>query len=528
MARQSKIILCKNIKMDRDMKHVLSYTESQMLTLVTSSGIKVAEKSDYSFIGRGDRSAINVDVSYSTCLGCNYMAFQNYNYNNKWYFAFIDRVEYINELTTRIYYTVDIFSTWLDYWSNKACYIVREHTNDDTLGANTIDEGLGTGDSYIIRSHQRDITITSSTNFYIASTFSPESREEKFGGKYNGLYSGARFYGYPISGINQAIGYIVNATTGGGLQAIQAVFTAPAFFNPTSSGLVPNSDSPYTYDNEVSPISSIGSYVPKNNKVLTFPFVYYELSNAVGGTAILKQELFNSRNTSGNFVLRVKAVLCPGCSIRMYPVNYNGSTNNVDEGITLGKYPICNFAGDIFTNWVTQNGVNIAVNTAQSLVSLGTGVAKAVATYGAMGSGDIAGGALGVINTLDQIRRADLVPPQVEGNINAGDVMFSSGELTFHVYKKTVKAEIARAVDDYFTMFGYKTNRLKTANQMGRSNWNYVQIAQGETIGYQKDNVTAIPPEDLININKLYQRGITLWHNHATLGDYTQTNSIVS
>ena len=528
MARESKIILCKNIKIDREMRNVLSYTEAQMLTLVNTTGIKVYEASNYSFIGKGDRDAITVSASYSTCLGCNYMAFQNYQYHNKWYFAFIDKVEYINEGATRLHYTVDIFSTWLDYWSNKACYIVREHAMTDTVGSNTIDEGLGTGDSYVIRSHQRDVSITNSTNFYIASTFSPESREESFGGKYNGLYSGAKFYGYPLSGINQAIGYIVNATTGGGIEAIQAVFTAPGFFNPLSSGLVPNSDSPYTYDNQVTPITTIGSYTPKNKKVLTFPYVYYELSNAVGATAVLKQELFTGTNSSGNYVLRVKAVLCPGCSIRMYPVDYNGSTNNVDEGITLGKYPICNFAGDIFTNWVTQNGVNIAVNTVQSLANLGTGVAKAVATDGAMGGGDITSGALGVINTLDQIRRADLVPPQVQGNINAGDVMFSSGELTFHVYKKTVKEEIARAIDDYFSMFGYKTNRLKTANQMGRSNWNYVEIAPGETIGYQKDNVTAIPPQDLVNINKLYQRGITLWHSHSTMGDYTQTNSIVS
>ena len=65
MARESKIILCKNIKMDRDNQHVLSYSESEMLTLVNSSGIKVVEKNDYSFIGRGDRSAINVDINYT-------------------------------------------------------------------------------------------------------------------------------------------------------------------------------------------------------------------------------------------------------------------------------------------------------------------------------------------------------------------------------------------------------------------------------------------------------------------------------
>lgn len=527
MARQSKIILCKNIKIDRDMKNVLSYTESQMLTLCNSNGIKVAEASNYSFIGKGDRDAITVSVSYATCLGCNYMAFQNYNYNNKWYFAFIDKVEYISEGATRLYYTVDIFSTWLDYWSNKACYILREHANTDTIGSNTIDEGLGTGYDYVIRSHLRDTSISASTFWVIASTYSPEQSIEKFGGNYNGLYSGVLYYAYGTAGaVNTKISAIVNSDRG--MDAIQAVFTAPGFLIPLQDGEVVSSSTAATYDNTVSPITTIGSYVPKNKKLLTYPYTFIELSNGVGATAIIKQELFTATNSSGNYVFRVKGALCPGCSVRMYPRNYDGSEDNIDEGITLGKYPVCNFAGDIYTNWATQNAVNLAVDIGQSMWGLGSGTAKAVATSGALGIEEAAGGAIGIINSLDKIRRADLVPPQVKGNLNAGDIMFSSNELTFHVYKKTVKGEIAQAIDDYFSMYGYKTNRLKTANQLGRSNWNYVQIAPGETIGYQKDNVTAIPPADLVNINKLYQRGITLWHSHSTMGDYTQTNSIVS
>ena len=121
-----------------------------------------------------------------------------------------------------------------------------------------------------------------------------------------------------------------------------------------------------------------------------------------------------------------------------------------------------------------------------------------------------------------------LTPPQARGNTNAGDILFSARQMFIPAFKMTIKSEYARSIDNYFSMFGYKVNRLKVANQLGRTNWNYVQIGPNETIGYQKDNVTAVPPADLDNINKLYQRGITLWHNHATLGDYTQTNNIVS
>lgn len=520
MARQSKIILCNNIKLDRENKNVLTYSESDMLTLVGSTGIKVAEASDYSFIGKGDRDAITVSVSYTTCLGCNYMAFQNYNYSNKWYFAFIDRVEYISEGATRLYYTVDIFSTWYDYWSNKACYVVREHANSDNVGENTIDEGLAIGDQYIIRGYTTDSQISAGTYYIIASTYSPEENKEVMGGKYNGLYTGTIFFGYGSdTAVDSALRRIINAQNGGGLQAIQSVFTAPAMLVPLQDGQVINPDL-YTYNTTMDKITQIGSYVPKNNKLLTYPYVYLEVSNGVGASSILKQELFTV-NQQGKCEFKVDAVLCPGCSIRMTPKNYNGASLSIEDGITLGKYPICNFAGDAYVNWLTQNGVNIATEVIGSAINLGMGV-------GGAGGGSISNGILGLISAGDELRRAELVPPTVKGNINAGDVMFSNGSLTFHRFQKTIKEEIAREIDDYFTMYGYKTNRLKVANQTGRTYWNYVQIGPNETIGYQKVNVLAVPPMDLDNINKLYQRGITLWHSHSTLGDYTQNNTIVS
>ena len=375
MARQSKIILCKNIKLDRENKNVLTYSEADMLTLVNTTGIKVAEASDYSFIGKGDRDAITVGFTYATCLSCNYMAFQNYNYSNKWYFAFIDKVEYISEGTTRLHYTVDIFSTWFDYWSNKACYIVREHANSDSVGENTIDEGLALGDTYVVRSHTKDTNITASTYWVIGSTYDPLQESEELGGCYQGVYSGVIYYAY---GSQQALDTnlkkIINSSRG--MSAVQAVFTCPGFLISLQDGQVLSSYSPATYNTTITPITTIGSYTPKNNKLLTYPYTYIEISNGVGSSSILHQELW-TKNQQGNYALTVDGALCPGCSVRMTPVNYNGSAKNIEEGITLGKYPVCNFAGDPYVNWLTQNGVNIFTDVVGSALNLGMGAGGA-------------------------------------------------------------------------------------------------------------------------------------------------------
>ena len=87
---KSEIILCKNIRLDKSYVNVLSYTENQMLTLCRSNEHLVARDDDYSFI----RTTGNIftNFTYSQALNANYIAFQNKDYSNKWFFAFIDEV----------------------------------------------------------------------------------------------------------------------------------------------------------------------------------------------------------------------------------------------------------------------------------------------------------------------------------------------------------------------------------------------------------------------------------------------------
>ncbi len=116
-----------------------------MLELMRSQAHLVAQASDYSFIQNGK---ISVGFTYDQCLTSNYIAFQNPTYSAKWFFAFIDRVEYESNKSTIIYYTVDNWTTWFDMLNFKTCYVLREHTNDDTIGSNTIPEDLAVGDIY--------------------------------------------------------------------------------------------------------------------------------------------------------------------------------------------------------------------------------------------------------------------------------------------------------------------------------------------------------------------------------------------
>ena len=136
----SKIRLCKGIHIDRNYVNVTDYSEQQMVALCESQSHLVASSNTFSFIR--NRGTIATDFSYSDAIQANYIAFQNPDYNNKWFFAFIDDVIYIGEKNTEIKYTIDVWTTWYDKWETKPCFVVREHVNDDTVGANTVAEDL--------------------------------------------------------------------------------------------------------------------------------------------------------------------------------------------------------------------------------------------------------------------------------------------------------------------------------------------------------------------------------------------------
>ena len=84
----------------------------------------------------------------------------------------------------------------------------------------------------------------------------------------------------------------------------------------------------------------------------------------------------------------------------------------------------------------------------------------------------------------------------------------------------SIKAEYARCADEYLSVFGYKTNRVKTPNITGRRNWNYVK-----TIDCYIE--ADVPQNDLAEIKRMFNKGITLWHNPTTFADYNQNNDII-
>ena len=95
---------------------------------------------------------------------------------------------------------------------------------------------------------------------------------------------------------------------------------------------------------------------------------------------------------------------------------------------------------------------------------------------------------------------------------------YAVGAKVFYGDILSIRAEFARIIDDYFNMFGYATNRVKTPNITGRPHWNYVK-----TKGVVLDVANA-PQPYIQKITDCFNKGITFWHNPSEVGNYALDN----
>ena len=512
-------------------------------------------------------------------LGYNYCMYRNKNHGNKWFYAFVTNVEWLSENSSAITLKTDVWQTYMFDITFKTCLVDREHVNDDTRGKHTLPENLELGD-LVVNTGTVDFGPSAIDEYYsdnywiVADVTMIENTGENTtlsyswaGGtsyntkpRVNGIPSGTYHLllgkydaqgapdmdikdltdCYDLAGLGDAILsiYIVPKSLISQVRyglTIVATHTTPTVTEsrtiivavPTETWAA-TSLGPYTF----TPLTTLNGYTPKNNKLLTFPYCYFNISNNAGTVIPYHYEDFDA--TEG-VKFKGMSALCPSGSVKIAPVKYkkSASGNMYDYGISGPKYPICAWTNDTYTNWLTQNSVNMQAQWTSTLIQGGLNVVGQAGSYGMVGGpvGAGVGAAVGAAQlglSLFNLAReqhvaksnANLVPDVAKGNLNSGDVIWADSRSRFTYIPMCVKEEYARCIDEYFSQFGYKCNRVKIPNYKSRTYWNFVK-----TIGC---NITGdIPQEDMQEIKGFFDNGITIWHDPTKFLDYTQNNTIV-
>ena len=518
---QGQVYLCKT-PLENDYKNQLTFANANsQLTYFNSTIQKTFD--NYTYIKKDN--VVKVGANIDEIIDCNYLFYKNTGFTNKRYFCFITNMEYVSENCTQITFETDCYQTWLFQIEYKQSFVEREHVNDDTVGLHTVPENLETGD-YISCKLQPSFYSIPETCFVVATT---EQITESYATFNQLLPIGLYYYGLTtLKGIQDLIKSLDEKGKG---DTVNSVFvTLKDFFYSwgTMTGVDGQISSSIRFDYsnqiEVNKVNYLGNdYVPKNNKLLTFPYSFLQVSNHSGQIVNYNWENFNLLDiaSDGKIKFNIKGTITPGGSMKAYPINYNNILNDYDDNIVIGKLPIGAYNNDVYTNWLTQNGVNIGLNVVSSGLQVASGVGMMATGGGALaGAGNVASGVLSIANTLGSVYQHSLIPDSVSGNVNCGDVNFTLGLTNLEFKRMSIKNEYARIIDNYFSMFGYKINRVKVPNITGRSNWNYVK-----TIDCNFDG--DIPQTDLNIIKAMFNNGVTLWHNPNTMYNYSNSNNIV-
>ena len=509
---QGQLYLCKT-PLENDYKNQLTFSnETAQLTYFNSTVQHTFD--NYTYIKKDN--VVQVGKNIDEIIDCNYLFYKNTGFTNKWYFCFITNMEYVNENCTRITFETDCYQTWLFQIEYKQSFVEREHVNDDTVGLHTVPENLETGE-YIVNSRDYYNGLDSLKYVIQCTEWSTSDENKPLATNYGGVYMAGG--AYICNNITEVINILQAYAKRGKSDAVYNLYMIPESMITNTSGSLQYSgqSSPNTDTKSITKINKIDGYTPINKKLLTFPYNYMLLSNNNGSSNILHYERF-SGNTC-NFT--IKGVPTVGGSIKIIPTNYDNNLNSEEEGLIAGKLPTLNWSDDEYTNWLTQNSVNIALGVASSGITIVGGLGMMATGGGAVaGAGAVVNGAMSIANELGAVYQHSLQPNSAKGNVNGGDINVCDHKNGFYFYKMTIKEEYARIIDNYFSMFGYKINRVKVPNITGRSNWNYVK-----TINCNFDG--DIPQTDLNIIKAMFNNGVTLWHNPSTIYNYSNSNGIV-
>lgn len=496
---------------------------------------------DYSYI-RKLRNVIKVELGIGTVSTYNYMAFRNTDFMGKWFYAFITDVEYVNNNTSQIYFELDVIQTYYTNAVFNDCLIERQHSETDGIGDNLIDEGLETGE-YVIsgtpnKQDFRPVVVVAYTEEWDAAQNPP-----KFMPVVGHLDDGINDASYYTACKYEVFNVTLNASEVTRLNTFIEKYTEKNKINAILSifiGAGEIFDSPHFQTIQesvkINGEYNIDGYTDiKNKKLLTFPFNFLQVSNFHGDAIDYRYEFFDDPENI-EFDIWGNTSTSPG--LMLYPYEYKGVFINWEEIVVNNSFPQCCYTNDTYKAWLAQNRGSLVAGALGSAAAIASGIsvtpglpsipftdmgasstlAGTGAKVGFNTTPSVVGGIIGAAALLGKMYDHSTLPPTAHGNGN-GDLMYQADLGGFGIYHKTITAEFAKRIDDFFQMFGYKQGKVGKPNLFARAKWVYVKTAGASIHG-------EMPSDDIRKIEAIYNKGIRFWDKSATFGDYSQTNPI--
>ena len=588
---------------------------------------------------RKNRGWLRVEAYYKDVWNVSYMMFRNPpahelngstvarpGYEDKWWYCFVDKIDYINDKVVEIHYTLDVIQSYMFNVSYEDTYVDRCTQYTDTAGDNLIDEGLPVGDyiysnasalmfngqtvsgnSHTLGDEMRPVIAATCDEQYKDTTDSTQEHPvhittTELAGE-NTILLGCKMIDperFPKPSTAQA--WLANMP-GAKQSAVLGIQMMPKVLADENHG---TAGSQSVYADVYPRITTLGNYTPTNKKLLTAPFNTLIIQSSDGASVVYDPFLFTNPSTAHRFWLDYVFTF-PLQGI-LYPQNYKNA-NPPTYALPLPNAPTCTWANDTFKAWAAMNTGYTALSIASSVcdiigkvaITALTGMTAPIAAGmagagGLLGAGGAAGalpaststalsvgsslptasvgGAIPVMGTVTggmgstfggstghitpgfdstryeisgggimgdlaniqkniiNVSNAKKVPDSFNGSA-AGLAAIIAGNYGFFSAQRCIRADYAKQIDDYFTMFGYKQNKIMTISHDNISSPNpHTSLHTRQRFTYIKtsnmDIRGSIPAEDKALYCAIFDRGIRFWSDRENIGSYVSNNSLLT
>ena len=516
---QTEIFICSRVRLNSRYEHSIYFEDSDVQNAYFRGKV-VKTLTSYTFVRR--EWELQVKGSMDECRTWNYLFFRN-SATGKWWYYFIDKVEYVNENNIKLTLTMDVIQSYLFDFNFLPCFVERQHTSSDEVGEHTLLENLETGE-YISQGFEIVSELTQNMCIIIQTTINPNNNRKILGTKLDGLFSGMGVYAVNVNHWTDLAEYLEQMSDDGKLDAIMNMWMYPQELIQIDSSLNWGDEDPIfkpvlgAITKDVSFVDApqtLDGYEPRNKKLLSYPYNFLYVSNNLGTSGVYKFERFEN-----GCDFRLHGSLSPDGAVKLIPQNYNGIISNHEEGIVLAGFPTCAWNADVYKIWLAQNQNqhNLTMATAgltftAGAVSAGASVLTGNLIGAGAGVGMMAHSASTIAGLLATKADKALEPPQSRGTYSTS-VNYANQKHTFMAYFKTITKENARVIDEFFDMYGYQVNRVTVPQIYTRPHFTYTK-----TVGCHIQSFLC--NEDACKIEEIFDKGITFWKDGDEIGNYT-------
>ena len=584
----STIMLCHGFPCDKQHENALYFASKSAQWTYMKSLVKYTYTAQS--YQRYDKNTLRIAQKADDLYDCNYLIFSNEAITTATtdvsgktiFYAFVDSVEYINEVTTEVRYTVDpLMSFWFQFNMGE-CYVEREHTETDYVYGNLVPENIDVSNVYhktlsdfnILRYDEDGnavntdlwsvmiLYVPNNSGTYLAYVGSyetgatdktdPDSYKsyptmksedvydgpnalERTGEYRNGLYNSAKYVFFhlpPLSSstigkcrdiVEHALHEFSHNITDA---QILAVMTVPRILAKT----------PNDYDNRLTwtPPDAIGFTFNKTAEI-SRPTTLLGPNNAT----------YTPRNK--------KLLSYPFCSLKLD--NNAGSSKEYAWEYIDGITAVFNIRGVISaspevvvypaeyhgeSNKFIENGVLIKdfISTLWSLDSFAAflnnnknsimyaGITSAIGAIVNVAGGNVPGAIgnlVGIGSQIASISDQKSTPDKLTGDMSFSALQPKIGGFKYSFEQANVYLPAAQRIDKYFDMYGYaiesvKVPNVKDSNATLRPQWNYVKTNGAVILPVSGSSIAVDEIED---IKKIFDSGVRFWINPANVGKYS-------